>query len=169
MKFGPRTWIEIGWYLSTIAVFVITRNLYGSWLVSIGSAAVWALFYFIQGARIIFRLWMPIDIWRMLVKRFPPTVKVTQENADSVGSGTLNGCPLGFALIARKTELSVRISMVSFLRHKTIAVPWDRIEVRRVGTNPKGDYIAVVSFPEFHYCEMVLPWRKKFARFHDRP
>ena len=111
---------------------------------------------------------MPIDTWKMLVQRFPPTVKVTQENADSFGLGTLNGYSLGFALIGKKTALSVSISMVSFLRHKTIAVPWDQIDIQRVGTNPDGDYVAVVSFPKLHNCELVLPWRKKFTKLHDR-
>lgn len=168
MRVGPAFWLGICWYLSTIVVFAITLNLYGSWLVSIGLAVVWWIFYIVQVTPILTRLKMPINTWKALVQRFPRTVKVNQENADSVGLGTLNDLTLSFALVARNDTLSVRIFMVRFLWRDTITVPWNQIDIQRVGTNPEGDYVAVVSFPEFPDCELVLPWRKKFARFHDR-
>ena len=149
-------------------MFVITRNLYGNWLVSIGWTAVWGLFYAVQAIRIMARLEMPVHTWKMLARRYPRGTKVALVDADNVGEGTLNGCPLVFALIAREGALSVRVCNVSFLWRNTIAIPWNQVRIRRVGTNPKGDYVAVVALPQFPDCELVLPWLKKFARFHDR-
>lgn len=151
-----------------MAVFIVTRNLHGSWLVSIGSATVWALFYFYQGTRIVNRIAMPIDTWKRLARRFPRGFRVALVDADNIGGGSLNGYALSFALIAREGALSVRVCHVWLLRRNTIAVPWNQIEIRRVGTNSDGNYVATVSFPEFPDCELVLPWLKKFARFHDR-
>ena len=168
MNTGHKFWIGITGNLSIFAVLFITQHLYGNWLASIGLAAAWTLFFVIQFSRILNRLEMPIHTWKMLVRRFPRGIKVASVDADMIGKGTLNGCPLVFELIAREGALNIRLSMVAFLWRNTIAVPWRQIQIRQVGTNHDGKYVAVVSFPEFPDCEMVLPWLKRFRRFHDR-
>lgn len=107
-------------------------------------------------------------LWKLLGRRFPCTRKATEQNADCVGFGTLNGCDLCFALVADKTALTVGIHKALFVRPKTIKIPWDQIEISRVGANYDGAYFAVVSVPSIHGCEMVLPWRRKFAKILDQ-
>ena len=168
MKVALVFWFKFCGLLSAVAVFVITRIVYESWLVSIGATTLWALFYLVQGTRTYYRLAMPIDAWKVLTRRFPCGKRITSVDADVSGRGALNGHPLVLEVIAREGALSVKVCVVSFLRNNTIAVPWDQIDIQRVGTNPDGDYVAVVSFPKLHNCELVLPWRKKFTKFHDR-
>lgn len=168
MKFGPAFWMGLFGYLSTIASVFVAQSLYGNWFLSIGLAAIWAILYVDQAARALTRLEMPIQQWRLLVRRFLRGIKVTATNANCEGDGALDGCPLYFMLVAKEGALSIRVCQVWFLRRNTIAVPWNQIEIRRVGTNSDGNYVATVSFPEFPDCELVLPWLRKFARFHDR-
>lgn len=167
LKTAHKFWIGATGKLSVFAVLFITQYLYGNWLASIGLAAVWTLFFVIQLSRVLNRLEMPIHIWKILARRFPRGIRVTSVDADMIGEGTLNGCPLVFELIAREGALNIRLGMVAFLWRNTIAVPWNQIRIHQVGTNHDEKYVAVVSFPEFPDCEMVLPWLKRFARFHD--
>ena len=74
---------------------------------------------------------------------------------------------MDFALVVEKTALTVSICKISFLWPRTITIPWDQIEIRRIGTNSNGEYVAVVSFPSLNGCDMVLPWRRKFAKILD--
>jgi len=168
LKVGSAFWIGICGCLSIFGVFSITLILYGNWFFSFGLAAAWTLFYVIQGIRILARLKMPIHTWVILARRFPRGIRVTSVDADIIGEGSLNRCPLLFELIAREGALNIRLRMVSFVWRNTIAVPWNKIQVRQVGKNHDGNYVAVVSFLEFPDCEMVLPWLKRFRRFHDR-
>ncbi len=114
------------------------------------------------------RLTIPIRLWKLLASRSPHRRKANEKNADSLGMGTLNGCDLYFALIVDKTALTVGVCQTLFLWPKSITIPWDQIRIDRVGTNYDGKYVAVVSVPSIHGCEMVLPWRRKFARILDQ-
>ena len=167
MKSAPAFWISVFFYLSSIAVLIVAQAVYGSWLLSIGLAIVWVGFYLVQGSKLLPRLLIPISSWKLLVRHFPPTRRVTETNADCIGVGTLEGCRLDFALVVEKTALTVSICKILFLWPRTITVPWDQIEIRRIGTNSNGGYVAVVSFPSLNGCDMVLPWRRKFAKILD--
>ena len=165
---GPALWVGVGFYFSLVAVPTIVHAIYGSWVLSIGLTIVWTCLYFVVGSMSMSRLLMPIHLWKLLGRRFPCTRKVTEQNADCFGFGTLNGCDLCFALVADKTALTVGICKALFVRPKTIKIPWDQIEISRVGTNYDGAYVAVISFPSISGCEMVLPWRRKLAKILDQ-
>lgn len=165
---GPALWVGVAFYFSLVAVPSTAHAIYGSWVLSIGLTMVWTCLYLVIGSMSMSRLLMPIHLWKLLGCRFPSTQKVTEQNADCLGFGTLNGCDLYFALVADKTALTVGIRKALFVRPKTIKIPWDQIEISRAGTNYDGAYVAVISFPSIDGCEMVLPWRRRFAKILDQ-
>ena len=168
MNIGLIASFQVIGLLSVVAVFVFTQDLYGNWFVSFGSTAAWILFFLVYGFRTYNRLAMPIDTWKTLARRFPRGARFKSAEVDTVGRGSLDGVHLIFELVARKGALTVKVCWVSFLWRNTLAIPWNQIEIRRVGTNQRGHYVAAVSFPQLPDCEMVLPWLKKFAKYHDR-
>lgn len=165
---GPALWVGIGFYVTLVAVPAALHAVYGSWLISIGVGVVWAYSYFIAGCLILPRLTIPIHLWKLLASRSPHTRKANEKNADSLGMGTLNGCDLYLALIVDKAALTVGVCQTLFLWPKSVTIPWDQVQIDRVGTNYDGKYVAVVSVPSIHGCEMVLPWRRKFAKILDQ-
>ena len=168
MKSTAGVLISVFFYLSSIAVLAITQAIYGKWLLSIGLGVVWAYSYFVVGSLLLPRVTMPIRLWKLLATRSPRTRKANEKNADCLGMGTLNGCELYFALVVDRTALTIGVCQILFLRPKSITIPWDQIQIDRVGTNYDGKYVAVVSVPSIHGCEMVLPWRRKFAKILDQ-
>ena len=164
----PIVWINVSHHLITILVFVITLNLYDSWLLSIGLTAASLILYLLLTVPVMIRLRIPIQVWRILAQRFPCSTEVNPGRVDFDGRGAINDCPVPLAVVAKEDALSVRILMVRFLRPKTITIPWDRMEILREWTNPDGDHVATVSFPKLRNCELVLPWQSEFTKFHER-
>ena len=168
MKEPRALWISTFFYLSSVAILVTVQNIHGNWLLSVGLVAVWIYLYLVIGSMALPRLLMPMRLWKLLASRSPHRRKANEKNADSLGMGTLNGCELYFALIVDKKALTVGVCQTLFLWPKSVTIPWDQIQIDRVGTNYDGKYVAVVSVPSIHGCEMVLPWRRKFAKILDQ-
>jgi len=164
---GPAFWVGLGFYFSLFAIPITLHVVYGSWVLSIGLTIIWVYLYVIIGSMALPRLLMPIHLWRLLAARSQRTRKANEKNADCLGMGTLNGCDLYFALVLDRTALTIGVCKILFLRPKSITIPWDQIQMDQVGTNGDGEYVAVISFPFIHGCQIVLPWRRKFAKTLD--
>lgn len=157
-------WCGLTVYLGSIAVLLILGAVLRDWIVAIGFALLWFATSFVLAALLVSIIEMPRQAWKALETRFPRKRKVNEELAECVGHGTLNGVEVYFAIIVDEAALSIRVCRVASLRPMVISIPWDRIEIVRVGLNSKRKYTALVTIPELWNCDIELPWRRHFPK-----
>ena len=119
-------------YVGAIATFVIIQIVYGGWLLPISMALIWWFLFTVIGVVILARRRGPYRLLKALGARYPTQRRITFENADCLGNGSLNGHPFSFALISEKRGLFVRIGGSLFARPRTLLIPWNEIEMGQV-------------------------------------
>lgn len=150
-------------WLATQGALVIAYYASGSWPISIGAMIVtWIPLNLVAGllAR---HLSMPRASWNLIVRHCPPRGRVTDDELECIGRGSLDDHPLMFVVVADNEALTVRIFGDPLLRRKTAAIPWAYVDIKEVGLSENDEPLAVLSIKEPMGCELVLPWHPKFS------